>query len=79
MIHRAIFWNIGKLTDYKLLGDLCSGQSADLVLTAEDTSADALTAINATGQRFQRLFSPTKRGINFYSKHPEDFTALLNF
>lgn len=76
MFLNALFWNIGKLKDLSILGDLCQSESIDLLLTAEDTSPDTLSAINKNNSGYQRILMTTKRGMNFYSSHYSSISSV---
>lgn len=76
MFLKALFWNIGKLRDLSILGDLCRMESIDLLMTAEDSSPDTLKELNKNGDGYQRVMATTKRGMNFYSRHPSTISSV---
>ncbi|MEY4569424.1 MAG: hypothetical protein RLZZ398_863 [Verrucomicrobiota bacterium] len=76
MFLKALFWNIGKLKDSSILRDLCHSESIDLLMTAEDSFPDTLKEINKNGGGYKRVLATTKRGMNFYSKHPSTISSV---
>lgn len=76
MFLNALFWNIGKLSDFSILGDLCDIESIDLLMTAEDSFPHTLKEINKSGGGFHRVLSTTDRGMVFYSNRHSTITSV---
>lgn len=76
MFLNALFWNIGKLTDYSLLSNLCQKESIDILLTAEDKTDDTLNEINKPNSNFKKIMSTNSRGLRFYSRNLSKIESL---